>query len=253
MWSRLTHGRPNKSRMAEERWGHDVAGRARTTQRPAIRSAVSWALLGLVIERPSYGYELLKRFEREYQQLLPLSGDSHIYTALNTLQRKGLIEEVDPASAEQPRPERQPKPRYRATPAGERGFLEWVIALRCEDRRQWRLFVRQLAVFARNPKAGLKIIERCEEAYLKELDAAPADALPPEACENGRGLAARLSYEESRLTMAARLPWVEYARSEFRALGGEDGHRFERRASIDAPLERASANPGMRRSGALKK
>jgi DNA-binding PadR family transcriptional regulator len=239
--------------MAEERWGHDVAGGARTTQRPAIRSAVSWALLGLVIERPSYGYELLKRFEREYQQLLPLSGDSHIYTALNTLQRKGLIEEVDPSSTEQPRPERQPKPRYRATAEGERGFLEWVIASRCEDRRQWRLFVRQLTVFVRNPKAGLKIIERCEEAYLGELDAAPADALDPQACENGRGLAARLSYEESRLTMAARLPWVEYARSEFKALGGEDRRRFERRAGVSAPLERASVNPGRRRSGVLKK
>ena len=28
-----------------------------------MQSAVQWALLGLVIERPSYGYELVKRFE----------------------------------------------------------------------------------------------------------------------------------------------------------------------------------------------
>jgi DNA-binding PadR family transcriptional regulator len=249
----LTHGRSNKPWTAGGRWGHDVAGRARATQRPAIRSAVSWALLGLVIERPSYGYELLKRFEREYHELLPLSGDSHIYTALNTLQRRGLIEEVDPSSAEQPRPERQPKPRYRATAAGERGFFEWVIASGCEDRRQWRLFVRQLAVFARNPTAGLKIIGCCEEAYLKELEAARSAALAPEAAENGRALAARLSSEESRLTIAARLPWVEYARSEFKALGGEERRRFERRASVGGQLDGARADQGGRCPGVLKK
>jgi DNA-binding PadR family transcriptional regulator len=29
-----------------------------------MRSLVNWALLGLVIERPSYAYELARRFER---------------------------------------------------------------------------------------------------------------------------------------------------------------------------------------------
>ena len=32
----------------------------------SMQSPVNWALLGLVIERPSYAYELAQRFERTY-------------------------------------------------------------------------------------------------------------------------------------------------------------------------------------------
>ena len=35
-----------------------------------MQSPVNWALLGLVIERPSYAYELAKRFERTYGSVL---------------------------------------------------------------------------------------------------------------------------------------------------------------------------------------
>ncbi len=57
-----------------------------------MRSLVSWSLLGLVIERPSYGYELVQRFERTYGDVLELSSPSQIYTALDALQRRSLIE-----------------------------------------------------------------------------------------------------------------------------------------------------------------
>src|SRR5450755_3254873 len=78
-----------------------------------MQSAVHWALLGLVIERPSYGYELAHRFEHAYAGMLHLSGISYVYTALDTLQRRGLIEEIAGTRAG-----RQPKPRYRATSDG---------------------------------------------------------------------------------------------------------------------------------------
>lgn len=35
-----------------------------------MRSPLNWALLGLVIQRPSYGYELVQRFERIYEDAL---------------------------------------------------------------------------------------------------------------------------------------------------------------------------------------
>jgi DNA-binding PadR family transcriptional regulator len=182
-----------------------------------IRSPVYGALLGLLVERDAHGYELLKRFEREYGELLPLSGPSHIYTALDVLEAQGLIEAVPMAHASAREATRQPRPRYRSTQAGERAFTEWVMARQCEDRRQWRLFVRHLSVLARKPEVGLKVIEFCEEAYLKEARQASPER-PVTARSEPSGLASRLVDEETRLTVTGRLSWVEYARREFRAL-----------------------------------
>jgi DNA-binding PadR family transcriptional regulator len=38
-----------------------------------MQSPVNWALLGLVIERPSHAYELAHRFDRTYDGALSLS------------------------------------------------------------------------------------------------------------------------------------------------------------------------------------
>src|ERR1019366_9433026 len=89
----------------------------------AMRSPVSWALLGLVIERPSYGYELVQRFERTYGDALELSSPSQIYTALEALERRSLIEKLpddDPSTDVG----RQPKPHYRASGDGVGGYQD---------------------------------------------------------------------------------------------------------------------------------
>jgi DNA-binding PadR family transcriptional regulator len=181
-----------------------------------MQSAVHWALLGLVIERPSYGYELAQRFEHAYAGMLRLSGVSYVYTALDTLQRRGMIEEIMGA-----RTGRQPRPRYRATCEGVRNYKEHLIAQIDEDFRRSRLFARQLAAFAHDPELALEIIECYGQACLQEAGEAPllanADAPLDDAAS---GLASRLVSEEGRLTMEAKLPWVEYARREFKALVG---------------------------------
>lgn len=193
-----------------------TAAVGRTAKRSSgpMQSAVHWALLGLVIERPSYGYELAHRFEHAYAGMLHLSGISYVYTALDTLQRRALIEEIPGTRAG-----RQPKPRYRATDDGIRAYQERLTDQIQEDMRRARLFARQLAVFAQEPEMGLEIIERYGEACLQEAASAP---LPSTASDPHpdpvAGLASRLVSEESRLSMEAKLPWVEYARREFKAL-----------------------------------
>jgi DNA-binding PadR family transcriptional regulator len=178
-----------------------------------MQSAVHWALLGLVIERPSYGYELAQRFEVAYDGMLHLSGISYVYTALDTLQRRDMIEEI-PGT----RSGRQPKPRYRATAEGVESYKERLTAQIQEDFRRSRLFARQLAVFAREPEIALEVIDRYGEACLEEASEVSILSPAPSAVDAVSGLAARLVSEESRLAMEAKLPWVEYARSQFRAL-----------------------------------
>jgi hypothetical protein len=113
---------------------------------------------------------------------------------------------------------RQPKPRYRATTEGIDSYKERLTAQIQEDFRRSRLFARQLAVFAHEPEIALEVIERYGEACLEE--ASQISILTPThaSADAVSGLAARLVSEESRLAMEAKLPWVEYARSQFKAL-----------------------------------
>src|SRR4029077_595702 len=145
--------------------------------RQTMRSPINWAVLGLLIERPGYGYELRQRLDREYDGVLSPS-ESHIYKALDELEGRGFIEKTlgSPALSDADRV--QPKVSYRATAEGVRGFQERLFGQMREDRRQSWVFLRQLAVFAYEPHAGLRILERLEREYADEARAAPVT--PPD-------------------------------------------------------------------------
>lgn len=184
-----------------------------------MRSPVSWALLGLVIQRPSYGYELVQRFERTYADALELSSPSQIYTALDTLARRALIEQFAeklPAENSSSDVGRQPKPHYRATVEGVHAYREWLLAQQHDERRRSLLFARQLAMLG--PSDAQAVLERLEQACLaRARDARVAGAEDRSPKEFG-GLVQRLVYEEDRLAVDARLAWIGYARRELGAL-----------------------------------
>lgn len=195
--------------------------RKESVERPAatreMTSPVNWALLGLVIKRPGYGYDLLQRFERDYGDVLTLKSDSHIYAALNELVRRGFIEEA-PGSREIRPAIRQPRPNYRATADGVHSYRERLMAQVREDRRQSRLFVRQLAAIEREPGVALQVIDSYEQACLEEASSTPVASRGAPNAEAQSGLAALLMLEESRLAMQAKLPWIQYARRVFEGL-----------------------------------
>ena len=196
-----------------------------------MRSRIYWALLGLVIEHPSYGYDLARHFEKAYGGLLPLSGNSHIYIALKTLTQRGLVEEVEPSSCGARSLSRQPRPHYQATPEGIASYRQWLIAQLQEETRHSRLVGRQLAVFRSAPEAALDVLAGFERECLEELSKTqgradrrptPATESPPEN-DGVRELVSRLTRESDRLMAAARLRWIEFARSEFSDLA-DPGH-----------------------------
>ena len=179
------------------------------------QSQVQWGLLALVIERPSYGYELATRFERAYEGVLRLSSTSYAYTALQALEEHGLVEEVAGAGGG-----RQPKPIYRATSDGVAALKEQLISEVSEGRRRSRVSARKLAVFAREPEVALALIDRIREACLKEAVQAPRPASETTAeLEPSSRLAMRLAAEEGRLAADAKLRWLDYAARELEALG----------------------------------
>jgi DNA-binding PadR family transcriptional regulator len=183
-----------------------------------MQSQVNWALLGLVIERPSYAYELAQRFERTYEGVLTLSSVSHAYTALAALRDRGLIEEL-PGT----RIGRQPKPHYRATQKGLQDYEQWLVSQLGEDRRRQRLFVLALGTFTREPSAALEILGRYENACLAEAGSTPISRRDDVSAADAPALAARLIAEESRLALGAKLAWLEYARRELSVLAAGRG------------------------------
>lgn len=179
-----------------------------------MRSQINWALLGLVLQRPSYGYELVQRFERVHGEAIELSSPSQIYTALDALADRELIEPVPVAELE-PHGGRQPKPHYRTTPVGEREYEQWLVCQTERERRRSRMLAQQLA--ALEPATALRVLERCEQGLLDRARTAAPSGVEDAADARG-GLSARLLAEEERLGIGARLSWIEYARRELSAL-----------------------------------
>jgi DNA-binding PadR family transcriptional regulator len=168
-----------------------------------MKSPVNWALLGLIIERESYAYELARRFQSTYRDALSLSSTSHIYTALSVLESRSLIEPVPGTPAG-----RQPKPNYRATPRGVEGYADWLVSYVREDRRRQVLFALGLSALAGNPDWVGEILDRYEQAWL-----APEDFNVDGASDGpGAELAVGILSEEKQLTVAAKLSWVRQVR-----------------------------------------
>ncbi len=178
-----------------------------------MTSPVNWALLGLVISRSSYGLELAHRFERTYGEVLPISGDSHVYSALDRLEARGLIE-IIPG----PGMGRQPKPHYRATRLGTCSYEDWLVEQVDAERRRQELWVRQLAVFAHDPEAALHVLERFERQYLKR--AGQAGCSRAEAVNSRSELIDGLVAEQHRIAVGGMLSWLRHAHAKFEALAG---------------------------------
>lgn len=187
-----------------------------TNAHPAMRSQVNWAVLGLVIQRPSYGYELVQRFERLYGEAIELSSPSQIYTALDALVDREMIETV-PLEELEGGGGRQPKPHYRATTDGASGYEQWLICQSQRERSRSRMFAQQLSALA--PQAALRVLERWQGTLLEQAST-PAPRAGESTGADGdsaNGLGERLVAEEDRLGIGARLEWIEYARSELLA------------------------------------
>jgi DNA-binding PadR family transcriptional regulator len=188
---------------------------ARNERARAMTSTINWALLGLVISRSSYGLELAHRFERTYGDVLPLSSESHVYSALDRLAARGLIEIVPGTEMG-----RQPKPHYRATPLGLRSYEDWLVEQVGVERRRQELWVRQLGVFAHDPEAALHVLDRFEREYLK--GAGQTGRSSTRAVADPRSeLIDWLVAEQHRIADGGMLSWLQSAHDRFEAMREE--------------------------------
>jgi DNA-binding PadR family transcriptional regulator len=183
-----------------------------------MKSPVNWALLGLIIERESYAYDLARRFQSMYGHVMALSSTSHIYTALSALQDRSLVEQIPGV-----RPLRQPKPSYRATTHGIQSYGEWLVGYVREDRRRQVLFVLGLSALAGNAPWVAEILDRYEQAWHAHEDDPELFDLDGVPDGPGAELVAGILSEENDLTIAAKLSWVRVVRQALEELSAREG------------------------------
>jgi DNA-binding PadR family transcriptional regulator len=195
-----------------------------------MRSPINWGVLGLLLERSGYGYDLFHRFERTYAELLELSSPSQIYKALDALEERGLIEPL-PSEVAVPEEQRQRKTHYRACAEAVPSYRDWLLAQVSSERQHLELLA--LAVGALPARDALLVVDRYERYLLAERASAP----PP--LDGASARARRLAEQAKQLETGVALKWTTYARRELQAaidaaLGGRALNQKLKGASLSA-------------------
>ncbi|HTU78008.1 MAG TPA: PadR family transcriptional regulator [Solirubrobacteraceae bacterium] len=192
--------------------GADFAGAA------ALRSQVTCAVLGLVIEKPSHGYEIGQRFERRFGAFLSV-GRSAIYAALSSLTDADLIEKMASRSSTGVSRGAKAGAAYRATAHGARAYRAWLAERVRSDPQRVEMLGRMALAGVRSIEAALDFIAAYEQECVREAQELARPGEPPAAGSAGVSrVLERLLVEERRRMIDAQLAWITYARAELRAM-----------------------------------
>ncbi|GGN44457.1 PadR family transcriptional regulator [Streptomyces fuscichromogenes] len=114
------------------------------------------ALLGLLVDRPASGYDLLKLFDTSLAFVWPAT-QSQVYGELNRLAEAGLVD----VSAEGPRRRKE----YRVTDEGLRELRGWLVAPTQQQSRRSELLLKVFFFdLASDDQARAVLAERAELA-----------------------------------------------------------------------------------------
>jgi len=185
-----------------------VAGNAKLTPSTGL------AVLGLLLERPSWGYELAARFERIFGEEPSKWEVTHaaIYQALRRLVRDGMIEPIGGETGDRwvDSSQRRMRQKFRVTGDGARSMREWLVTPMSSSPSQEELLIRVHFGDA-NDETLRAMLKRHAEVCLEELEriaATPAETRMQ-----------RLVTEDRRLAVQARLSWIDFAFAELRGSG----------------------------------
>lgn len=180
-----------------------------------MKSNVSGAVLSLVIERPSVGASVCRRFEARYGGLLG-SGRQHIYDALSRLVRDGMLVRVPRellAELDEEDARGAITDGYRATAEGARAYQRWLAdasLLRPDSligSRQETL-IRLVSTQPQDRAGALRLLDRYEQVILRLIQSTPLEA---------RNLMDELLADELTDLAQAELRWIARTRDKLSA------------------------------------
>ena len=196
------------------------------------------AVLGLVIERPGYGYQLAQRLDERFGS----SGfaPSGVYSALDQLSRDDLVRSAGEMGAG---PARRAAPRtiYEATEEGVDHFEAWMLDSSPAPPLRDELHMKIALCRPRNLPRLIDMVRGQEVVCLGRLqDLKRLTAQAPSSSRDWPALMRMLATEAEVAFWKSRIEWLQTARELLERLRGE--HDAPGRAHIDedlpAPRER---------------
>lgn len=180
--------------------------------------ATCWLVLTLVIEKPSYGYEIGQRYERRFGTFQPTSKSS-IYGALAKLEEAGLAAPLPPAPGSL-RGNRRMRVAYTPTSSAMPAHRHWITAPVTDEHWHRELFVRIATAHLHGISTVLGLLEsyaRLAEQHQERIEELVAERCAGEQ-QSVRSLSALQLLSEQQRVTAARIAWATSARRELHAL-----------------------------------
>jgi PadR family transcriptional regulator AphA len=169
--------------------------------------SLRFALLGLLAEEPSSGYDLTRRFEEGIGAFAWSAGHSQIYPELAKLAAEDLIVVVSEGA--------RGRRVYDVTPAGRAALREWLLGPHTDGGTVRNEFVLRLFLLsALDDEDAQRVLEGVREyadqqiARLEGAQAAMADAGAPTS------YAPNLAAEFGVWTFRATQSWAEWASAQ---------------------------------------
>ena len=180
-----------------------------------MKAGTKYAVLGLLLERPSYGYEVLVRFRRAFDAGQWAISPQGLYASLDRLEREGLIEPISEDGAGLHR--RQPRTPYRVTATGARALRQFLETPMGPDPTRAEFLVRLQCAVSKDREALLRLLDGYERACLDELGRLATEPSEHDGQVQLGTLVERLALEDRRLGLQARLTWIDFARQQVTA------------------------------------
>lgn len=179
---------------------------------PKKKLSQKHAVLGVVLERPAYGYQIAQRLE-DRCSAWDWSG-SGVYGALNSLEREGF---VVPLGGKPLRDDSGRGPRrliYEGTDEGRRSFSEWMSEY--PEMAPMRDELSLKLLFA-TPETVPALIKQCEDqevVCLGQIADLKKDEDPPSSALGFGRVGALLVRNRELKELQGRIDWLQEVRAE---------------------------------------
>lgn len=186
----------------------------------SLSSDRSIALMGLLVEQPTYVHDLVRRYEDRFGDLIPIGGTSAFYRTVDALVAAGLLEEslsIDPS---------EPRRRvvYRATAAGARSYRGALVGGLKRDQMRETVVMRLLSAAATGGALAhvLAVLDVYERECLADATRLPPSTPDGQPCDLD-ALCKQLFAEQDRLLVGTRIEWINLARKRLRQMAAGAG------------------------------
>ncbi len=210
--------------------------------------SAKYAILGLVIERPGYGYQLAQRLEERFGS--SAFAPSGVYSALDQLSRDALVRAAGEVG---PGPARRAAPRmiYEATDEGVEHFEAWMLGSSPAPPLRDDLHLKIALCRPHDVPALIDMVygqELACMARLRDLGQSSERELASDRQEWSR-LMRTLARDAEVASWKSRIEWLQSARELLERLL-EDSRRADPRGVL-AASERRAPRESVRRLQAL--